>query len=146
MPKAGVTVSEEGRSNVSAGMRESWRRRYREGYTPKGPKGQLLAIAAVLECNPDQALDVARELVGRYKTMCGRLQECVQKHKLGLGGEQVDELVVAEVDRLRGPAVPGGPLSCWICGVVHAGWCPKRPVEVQMREMARRLPKVPHAG
>jgi hypothetical protein len=87
MSKAGITVSEEGRRNVSAGMRASWRRRYRDGYTPKGPKGQVLAIAAVL--------------VSRYKTMCGRLQECVQKHKLGLGGEQVDEVVIAELDRLR---------------------------------------------
>jgi hypothetical protein len=101
MSKAGITVSEEGRRNVSAGMRASWRRRYRDGYTPKGPKGQVLAIAAVLDCKPDQAVDMARELVSRYKTMCGRLQECVQKHKLGLGGEQVDEVVIAELDRLR---------------------------------------------
>lgn len=36
-----------------------------------------------------------------YGQMCGRLHECCQKYKLGLGGEHVDELVVAEVERLR---------------------------------------------
>jgi hypothetical protein len=100
MSKAGVTVSQEGRRNVSAGMRESWRRRYREGYTPKGPKGQLLAIAAVLKCRDDQALEMVRELHSRYLEMCCRLRECATRHQLGHGGEQLDLLVIAELDRI----------------------------------------------
>lgn len=36
-----------------------------------------------------------------YGRMCDTLQQCVQKYKLGLGGELVDELVVAEVERLK---------------------------------------------
>ena len=36
-----------------------------------------------------------------YARICDALQSCVQRHKLGLGGELIDELVVAEVDRSR---------------------------------------------
>jgi hypothetical protein len=36
-----------------------------------------------------------------YTEVCAPLQDCCQKYHLGLGGEFVQELVVAEVDRLR---------------------------------------------
>lgn len=35
------------------------------------------------------------------RDMNARLQDCVQKHKLGLGGEKVDALVIAEIERLK---------------------------------------------
>jgi len=36
-----------------------------------------------------------------HKRICNRLQECVQQYQLGLGGEHVDVLCVAEIHRLR---------------------------------------------
>lgn len=49
--------------------------------------------------------DAVASIRAQYSAMCDRLQACTQRHGLGLGGEQVDEqvdeLVVAEVDRLR---------------------------------------------
>lgn len=50
-----------------------------------------------------QAEEIARltaevsELEAKYMGMCTRLQECVQTHKLGLGGEKIDKLVVEAV-------------------------------------------------
>lgn len=35
------------------------------------------------------------------RDMLARLQECVREYKLGLGGEKVDVLVIAELRRLR---------------------------------------------
>lgn len=37
----------------------------------------------------------------KYRQICATLQECVQKHHLGLGGEHIDTLAVEEIDRLR---------------------------------------------
>lgn len=53
-----------------------------------------------------QAEEIARlsaeldELKAKYSDMCTRLQECVQTHKLGLGGENIDKLVVEAVANL----------------------------------------------
>lgn len=35
--------------------------------------------------------------------------------------------------------VRGGPMSCPLCGVIHASWCPKRDIEEQMMEKSRAL-------
>lgn len=32
------------------------------------------------------------------RTMSARMQDCVQKHKLGLGGEKVSDLLIADVE------------------------------------------------
>lgn len=34
-----------------------------------------------------------------YREMCGRLHDCVKRHGLGLGGENLDKLVVEALDR-----------------------------------------------
>lgn len=53
-----------------------------------------------------QADEIARltaefsELEAKYTDMCTRLQDCVQTHKLGLGGEKIDKLVVEAVANL----------------------------------------------
>lgn len=36
-----------------------------------------------------------------YREITDRLQQCVQRHRLGLGGERIDVLVCDEVERLR---------------------------------------------
>jgi hypothetical protein len=59
-----------------------------------------------------RALEVAdsvRWLVENYKRVTTNLQECVQRHHLGLGGEKVDELVCAELNRLLGSSLPLSP-------------------------------------
>jgi hypothetical protein len=48
------------------------------------------------------ALTKARHEGGRSDNrICTRLQECVQKHRIGQGGERIDVLVCEEVDALR---------------------------------------------
>lgn len=42
-----------------------------------------------------------KAIEGLYTAMCDKLQACVQRFHLGLGGEHVDDLVVEEVARLR---------------------------------------------
>ena len=45
-----------------------------------------------------------------YASVCDRLHSAVKRHKLGLGGEHVDELVIAELDRLSRRVPPSeGP-------------------------------------
>ena len=36
-----------------------------------------------------------------YREMCSRLQECVQTHQIGLGGEKLDALVCDEIQTMR---------------------------------------------
>lgn len=59
-------------------------------------------LAMVLEYplakTPEQVIDHAQWLVESYHAMCGRLQDAVQKHKLGLGGERIDILVCEALD------------------------------------------------
>ena len=46
----------------------------------------------------EEVIDHAKWLVESYHAMCTRLQEQVQKHKLGLGGEKIDILVCEALD------------------------------------------------
>lgn len=60
--------------------------------------------AAILKAVGPTAVQPAEFLpdwIRGQRDMCARLQECVQKHKLGLGGEKVDALVIAEIERLK---------------------------------------------
>lgn len=43
---------------------------------------------------------LVRFVFDSHREICTRLQECVQRHNLGLGGEPVDVICVAELDRL----------------------------------------------
>jgi len=66
----------------------------------------LAKIAEVLEIpqsnwSEKEVIEQARELLRRHKEMCSRLQDIVQQYRLGLGGEQVDALVIAEIHRLK---------------------------------------------
>lgn len=64
--------------------------------------GPWREIAKVLEYpqakTVAEVIDHARWLVESYHAMCSRLQEQVQKHKLGLGGEKIDILVCNALD------------------------------------------------
>ncbi len=44
-------------------------------------------------------LDVVEHVFASYRRMCDTLQTCVQKHSLGLGGDHVDEIVVAALEK-----------------------------------------------
>lgn len=51
-----------------------------------------------------RCLDVVEHVFAAHRRMCDNLQGCVQKHNLGLGGEPVDEIVVAALEKfLRFP-------------------------------------------
>lgn len=39
-------------------------------------------------------------VLNSYRRICGRLQECVQKHNLGMAGYHVDEIAVTAIDGL----------------------------------------------
>jgi hypothetical protein len=59
------------------------------------------SVRKILECGPGtDTAEHARLLVDNYKRVCGRLQGVVQRRGLGLGGEQVDALVVEELERV----------------------------------------------
>lgn len=64
--------------------------------------GPWLEMAKVLEYpqakTVAEVIDHAKWLVESYHAMCGRLQDMVQKHKLGLGGEKIDVLVCEALD------------------------------------------------
>lgn len=47
---------------------------------------------------PERVLDVAEHVFESYRRVTCNLQECVQKHGLGEGGERVDEIVCRELD------------------------------------------------
>ena len=49
----------------------------------------------------EKALSDMQFAMEEYKEITDRLQQCVQRHRLGLGGERIDVLVCDEVDRLR---------------------------------------------
>jgi hypothetical protein len=42
--------------------------------------------------------DDVDELKQRHTEICTRLQECVQKHQIGLGGEKIDQLVCDHIE------------------------------------------------
>lgn len=61
-----------------------------------------LEMAKVLEIpqakNEAAVIDHAQWLIESYRSMCDRLQTSVQKHKLGLGGENIATLVCEALD------------------------------------------------
>jgi hypothetical protein len=54
-----------------------------------------------VEVVPKGTLQELEELKAVYSQMCARLQACVQKHQIGLGGEKLDVLVTKEIDNMR---------------------------------------------
>lgn len=62
--------------------------------------GDIAWLVAEVE-RRDKDLETFDWLKKEYGRVCGMLQETCQKYKLGLGGEDVAELVVAEVERLK---------------------------------------------
>lgn len=46
-----------------------------------------------------RCLDVVEHVFAAHRRMADNLQACVQKHNLGLGGEPVDEIVVAALEK-----------------------------------------------
>lgn len=44
---------------------------------------------------------VLAEIESEHVQMCTALQECVQRHGIGLGGEKLDALVVSQIDGMR---------------------------------------------
>ena len=46
-----------------------------------------------------------------YREMCGRLRACVERSDLGLGGENLDELVIAAYEKIR-------KISCFVPGKI----------------------------
>lgn len=48
---------------------------------------------------PSRVLDVVEHVFAAHRRMSDNLQVCVQKHNLGLGGEPVDEIVVAALEK-----------------------------------------------
>lgn len=48
----------------------------------------------------DNIVDLVEFVFESHNRICTNLQECVQRHKLGLGGEYVDKVVIRELDRL----------------------------------------------
>lgn len=101
MSRACSRLSAEHRRKVGEGVRRAWVRRYKEGFSPKGPKGQIAEIARVLMCEPARAVEMVKWLDDNHRLMCERLHDRCQKYHLGLGGEHVDVLVCEELDRLK---------------------------------------------
>lgn len=102
MARRGQFQSEEHRRAVGQGVSRAWQRRYKDGFTPKSPTGKLAHIARLLKVDVDRVVECVEMLRGNHVEMCASLQECVQRHKLGLGGERVDQVVIAELDRMKG--------------------------------------------
>jgi hypothetical protein len=46
-----------------------------------------------------RCLDVVEHVFAAHRRMANNLQVCVQKHNLGLGGEPVDEIVIAALEK-----------------------------------------------
>ena len=102
MAKRCGSLTDEQRRNVGEGVRRAWQRRHEKNGGPVSDKGKLSQIAHVLRCTPEDAVKMVKWLNDQHIEICSALQECVQRHKLGLGGERVDRLVIAELDRLKG--------------------------------------------
>jgi len=64
-----------------------------------GPWSQMAKVLEYPQAKTvEEVIDHAKWLVESYHAMCTRLQEQVQKHKLGLGGEKIDILVCEALD------------------------------------------------
>jgi hypothetical protein len=54
----------------------------------------LVDLPGPMGDDPKRVIENVRGLRENYNRICDRLQTCVQEHRLGLGGEYVDALVV----------------------------------------------------
>jgi hypothetical protein len=102
-------LADEGRESASALVRQGAEAlaANRRGYPDKHLRDVALdeiarAAHAQTSGGPLKIAAQVKWLADEYQQVTARLQECVQRHHLGLGGERVDELVCDEVDRLRG--------------------------------------------
>ena len=83
--------------DVSDAWAKSTAETYQMEYAQKAVNAARLAVEALFE--KQQAEIGARGKL--YGDMCGVLHDCCQKYRLGLGGENIAELVTEEVGRLR---------------------------------------------
>jgi hypothetical protein len=83
--------------DVSDAWAKSTAETYQMEYAQKAVNAARLAVEALFE--KQQAEIGARGKL--YGEMCGILHDCCQKYKLGLGGENIAELVTEEVSHLR---------------------------------------------
>jgi dihydroneopterin aldolase len=65
-----------------------------------GKIGKTVIPLKMTSNDVDQLQKDHDDLKLNYVALCTRLQECVQKHRIGLGGEKLDQLVVTYIDRL----------------------------------------------
>lgn len=65
-----------------------------------GKIGKTVIPLKMTSKDVDQLQKDHDDLKLNYVSLCTRLQECVQKHHIGLGGEKLDQLVVTHIDRL----------------------------------------------
>lgn len=78
-----------------------------------GPWSEMAKVLEYPQAKTVQeVIDHARWLVESYHAMCSRLQEQVQKHKLGLGGEKIDMLVCEALDAALSARLYGCGPAC----------------------------------
>jgi hypothetical protein len=69
------------------------------GFVVDGPWSKLADVLQIRHAKTvDEVIKHAEWLVTSYREMCDRLQATVQKHKLGLGGEKIDMLVIEALE------------------------------------------------
>lgn len=99
MSKRCGTISEDHRQKVAEGVKRAWKRRHEEGFEPKGPAAKLNKIARILSTSdPVWAVEYLEK---SHREICTKLQECVQKYRLGLPGQFTVNTVIAELERLK---------------------------------------------
>ena len=80
------------------------------GFVVDGPWSKLADVLQIRHAKTvDEVIEHVELLVTSHREMCDRLQATVQKHKLGLGGEKIDMLVIEALEsalstnRIRSP-------------------------------------------
>jgi hypothetical protein len=92
------------------GCRRCTREAGHEGECEFKPKSVAPQGEATPTPEPPGSDDAEKAMVyADFKRMCANLREVCIKYKLGLGGENLDEVVIAELDRLRGERERGTP-------------------------------------
>lgn len=67
-------------------------------------EAEVAALKEAIEYQPSElttAVEYAKWMAAKHRSMCTRLQETAQKHKLGTAGESVDKSVCEGFDRLE---------------------------------------------
>jgi hypothetical protein len=59
------------------------------------------AILSAIEAATKEKDEIFKLLEGEYKDVCGRLRVYIEKYGLGLGGEHISELIVADAEKQR---------------------------------------------